>query len=253
MTYRKHLPTILTILVFIVGLGCSAGQLLVRAPLPTPTPTKTPKPTFTATLIPADTPIPSATPTWTPEPTATETPIPTDTPEAAPVEEAAAEPTATPVPPTNTPAPVVPQAPTNTPVPPTDTPIPTPSYPYPAVVTTHLTGGDIEFRISGFVWEGDLNRGFGEAQIGFQMKVITPAGAEEVSEISVGPSAGASTVQGAGDNHSMNFQYKHAPYLPGTYKVMLMSNGVQMAPTVDVVAQAGPPYTYAHIDFLKQR
>ncbi len=84
------------------------------------------------------------------------------------------------------------------------------------------------------------------------MEVITPDGAKEYSEPSVGPRVGASTMMGAGDNHAMNFQYKHAPYVAGVYKVTLVQDGRPMAPTIDVVAQAGPPYTYAHIDFLRQ-
>lgn len=84
------------------------------------------------------------------------------------------------------------------------------------------------------------------------MKVITPNGEEEYSEVSVGPMAGASTIPGAGDNHQMNFQYKHAPYVPGVYKVTLVKDGQPMSPTIDVTAQASP-YTYAHIDFVRQK
>lgn len=262
-------------IMLMIGLGCSVGRLLVSAPQPTPTPTKTPKATFTATLIPTETPIPTFTPTLNPvssdstttdneetntseegdtseegntstneepetiEESPTETPTPTEVP-----------PTATSGPPTATNTPAPPPPPTATPAP-TDTPVP--SYPYPGVLVTHPTGGEVEFRISGFVWEGDISTGFGEAQAGFQMEVITPNGEREVSEVSVGPSAGDSTVRGAGDNHSMNFQYKRAGYIPGTYKVSLMKDGAQMSPTVEVVAQAGPPFTYAHIDFIKQQ
>ena len=229
----------------VAGLGCSAGTFLVRAPQPTPTPTKTPKPTYTSTLIPTDTPPPTETPTRTPLPTETSTPV--ETPTEAPTDTPIAEP------PTNTPAPTAPPRPTNTPLPtntPQPTPTPVPSYPFPAAPILHPTGGEVELRISGFVWQGSQS-GFGEALAGFQMQVATPSGEVQTSELSVGPKAGASTSPGAGDNHSMNFQYKTAPYVPGVYKVTLMKDGVQMAPTIDIVAQAGPPYTYAHIDFIK--
>ena len=147
-----------------------------------------------------------------------------------------------------------PPAANNPPPPPTNTPPPpptaAPSYPFPAAVVTHPTGGEIEFRISALVWEGSAS-GIGQALSGFQMEVVTPSGEVKTSEISVGPKAGASTVQGAGDNHAMNFQFKTAPYVPGVYKVTLKKDGAQMAATVDVTAQAGPPFSYAHIDFLK--
>ena len=153
----------------------------------------------------------------------------------------------------------VPSQPTEAPPPPppTDTPEPTstpaPSFPYPAIPITHPTGGDVEFRITGLVWAGNHSTGQGAAQQDFLMEVITPSGATEYSEPSVGPNAGNSTAPGAGDDHSMNFQYKHAPYLAGTYKVTLQQGGQPMAPTVEIVAKAGPPYTYAHIDFLRQQ
>jgi hypothetical protein len=121
------------------------------------------------------------------------------------------------------------------------------------VVTTHPTGGEIEFRITGFVWEGNASTGFGEALQGLQMEVVTPSGEVKTSEISVGPRAGASTVMGAGDNHSMNFQFKTAPYIPGVYRVTLKKDGVQMANTIDITAQTGPPFTYAHIDFIRNK
>ena len=142
-----------------------------------------------------------------------------------------------------------PPPPTNTPAP---APTPVPSYPFPAVVTTHPTGGDIEFRISALVWQGS-STGIGEAKSGFIMEVVTPSGEVKTSEVSVGPRTGSSTVPGAGDNHNMNFQFKTAPYVAGVYKVTLKENGIQMAPTVDVTAQAGPPFTYAHIDFVLQQ
>ena len=82
------------------------------------------------------------------------------------------------------------------------------------------------------------------------MEVVTPSGEIQSSEVSVGPKAGASTTPGAWDNHSMNFQYKRAPYVAGVYKVTLMKDGAQMAPTVELVAQTGPPFTYVHIDFI---
>ncbi len=247
MLYKAKLPVILITLFTLISIACSAGTLLVRAPKPTPTPTKTPRPLFTATLIPSPTPLPTDTPSPTPIPSDTPTPVPTEAPtEAAPTE---APPTDTPVPAaTHTPAP--PPPPTNTPEP---TPTPEPSFPYPAELITHPTGGEVEFRITGLVWAGNLNTGQGAAQQGFQMEVITPGGATETSEVSVGPDAGSSTVMGAGDNHSMNFQYKHAPYQPGVYKVTLVKDGQPMAPTVEVVAEAGPPYTYAHINFLRQQ
>lgn len=243
--HQSKLSVPIIVLLLAVGLGCSAGTFLVRAPQPTPTPTKTPKATYTPTLIPTETPTPTQTPTWTPLPTGTPTPV--ETPTEVPTD------TPTPATPTNTPAPTAPPPPTNTPAP-TNTPEPTatpvPSYPFPAVPTTHPTGSEIELRISGFVWEGNQT-GFGKALLGFQMQVVTPSGEVQMSEVSVGPSAGASTTPGAGDNHSMNFQYKTAPYVPGVYKVTLMKDGAQMSPTVEIIAQAGPPYTYAHIDFIK--
>ena len=255
---KKRIPVILIVLLMLVGLGCSAGTLLVQAPQPTPTPTKTPRPIFTPTFIPSVTPTPTDTPTITPVPSETPTSLPEensaedegeDSNEESDLE---AEPTE--VPPTNTPAaintPAPPPPPTNTPLP-TDTPVP--SYPYPSVLHKHPTGGAVEFRITGFVWEGNISSGFGEAQQGFVMEVISPSGATEVSEVSVGPKAGESTTRGAGDNHPMNFQYKHAGYTPGVYKVRLVKGGVQMSNTVEVVADAGPPYTYAHIDFIKQK
>ncbi len=239
---NSYFPIFIAAILLFAGLSCSVGALLVQAPQPTPTPTKTPRPVFTPTLIPTDTPVPTDTPTMTPVPTSTNTPIPTNTPEPT------VAPTNTPAPKaTNPPAP--PPPPTNTPEP---TATPAPSFPFPAVVTTHPTGGEAEFRITGFVWEGNFSTGIGEALPGFVMEVVTPSGAVEESEVSVGPMAGDSTIRGAGDNHSMNFQYKHAPYVPGVYKVTLKKNGQQMAPTVEVVAQASP-LTYAHIDFIRQK
>ncbi len=235
-------PIIIAVILLIAGLGCSVGALVVQAPQPTPTPTKTPRPIFTPTLIPTETPTPTNTPTLTPVPTDTPTLVPTET--VVPTD----APTNTPVPQaTNTPAP--PPPPTNTPAP-TNTPEPT--FPFPAQLTTHPTGGAVEFRITGFVWEGTFSTGIGEALTGYQMKVITPNGEEEYSEVSVGPQAGSSTFPGAGDNHSMNFQYKHAPYQPGVYKVTLVKDGQPMSPTIEVVAQASP-FTYAHIDFIRQK
>ncbi len=237
-----YIPIIIAAILLFAGLSCSVGALMVQAPIPTPTPTKTPRPVFTPTLIPTETPTPTNTPTMTPVPTSTETPIPTETPVPT------VAPTNTPAPkPTHPPAP--PASPTHTPEP-TSTPAPT--FPFPAVVTTHPTGGPAEFRISGFVWEGNFSTGMGEALTGFMMEVVTPSGAVEESEVSVGPRAGDSTVRDAGDNHAMNFQYKHAPYTPGVYKVTLKKNGEQMATTVEVVAQASP-FTYAHIDFIRQK
>ncbi|MEM7031618.1 MAG: SH3 domain-containing protein [Chloroflexota bacterium] len=138
------------------------------------------------------------------------------------------------------PAPTEPPQPTNTPV---------PSYPFPAVPVVHPTGGDIELRITGFVWQGSA-AGIGEALAGFQMEVVTPTGEVKTSEVSVGPFAGASTTTGAGDNHAMNFQFKNSPYIPGVYQVTLKKDGAQMAPTINVTAQAGPPYSYIHVDFI---
>lgn len=80
------------------------------------------------------------------------------------------------------------------------------------------------------------------------MKVITPSGAEETSDIS-GSGMSDSTPRGTGTWHVMNFEYKHSPYETGVYKVTLMLNGQQVAPEVDVTAQGGP-FTYAHIDFV---
>ena len=111
----------------------------------------------------------------------------------------------------------------------------------------------MEFRISGFVWEGNVSTGFGEAASGYVMEVVLPSGEVRTSEVSVGPRAGASTVQGAGDNHSMNFQFKAAPYAPGVYKVTLKKDGAQMSPALDITAQAGPPFSYVHIDFIRNK
>lgn len=264
ITCKKRFPVILIILLVLVGLGCSAGTLLVKAPVPTPTPTKTPRPIFTPTFIPSITPTPTDTPTITPIPLDTPTPLPEENSaedgsddsneDSGDSGDSEADATPTEVPPTNTPAATNTAAP---PPPPTNTPLPTntpvPSYPYPSVLHKHPTGGSVEFRITGFVWEGDINSGFGEAQQGFVMEVITPSGATEVSEVSVGPKAGESTTRGAGDNHPMNFQYKHSGYTPGVYKVKLVKDGAQMSNIIEVVADAGPPYTYAHIDFIKQK
>ncbi|OQY43411.1 MAG: hypothetical protein B6242_14700 [Anaerolineaceae bacterium 4572_78] len=247
---NKHILITIIFTQLIIGLGCSLGSLLVQAPTPTPTPTKTPRPIFTATLFPTDTPLP------------TNTPLPTDT--NTPVIEVIEEPTA--VPPTDTPIPTntsppqpppQPQPPTNTPIPtntplPIDTPLPTatpaPSYPFPANVITHLTGSQVEFRISGLVWKGDVSTGYGETMANLHMRVIIPTGAEELSNISA-PSINQSTR--GGDNHTMNFEYKHSPYLPGKYTVHLMRDSEQIAPTVEIIAQEGPPFTYAHIDFVR--
>ncbi len=218
----------------LLSLGCSAGAFLGQAPIPTPTPTKTPRPIFTATLIPSDTPMPSDTPTETS--TDTPTPMPSET---------ATEPP----PPTKPPQPTRPPAP---PPPPTNTPEPTatpaPTYPFPAVSVTYPTGSQLEFRITGFVWEGNINTGVGQVLHGYQFKVVGPTGQKGLSNISGG---GNRSTQGD-DAHLMNFEYKLSPYQPGLYKVSLIKDGVQVSPTVEVTAQA-EPYTYAHVDFIRPK
>ena len=250
MKHQINLQTIFSLVALfaLISLGCSAGSLVVQAPTPTPTPTKTPRPVFTPTLIPSPTPISTMTPTFTPVPSETPTEVPTDTPvpEVETAEEEPA-PTDTPIPAepvaTNTPAP--PPPPTNTPEP---TPTPEPSYPFPAQISTHPTGSQFEFRITAYVWEGDLGSGRGENLHGYQFKVIAPNGEEGLSNLS----GGGNISTPGGDGHFMNFEYKYAPYTPGVYKVTLMKDGAQMAPTVEITAQADP-FTYAHIDFLRQK
>lgn len=241
--YKKYTPIVLAALLLLIGIACSAGTLLVQAPVPTSTPTKTPRPIFTPTLIPTQTPVPTNTPTMTPVPTDTPTVQATEAPPTeVPAEEApAAEeaPTNTPVPAeTNTPAP--PPPPTNTPEP---TATPAPTFPFVTSLVTHpIDGIVLEFRITGLAWGVD----FGSLP-GYQMEVTTPSGAVVTSDIS-GSGISDSMTAGSGTNHAINFEFKYSPYQAGNYTVVLKKDGQQMAPPVEVTATGGP-YTYAHINF----
>ncbi len=131
---KKSVPPALLIL--LVVLGCSFGNLVGQAPTPTPTPTRTLKPTFTP--IPTDTPTPVATDT----PVPTDTPTPTETPTNTPVPTPTSPPIATPTP----------KPPAATPTPSAPTPTPPPSYEYLTANVGCYHAGDT--FIEGTVWEG---------------------------------------------------------------------------------------------------
>lgn len=245
MITRKYMPLIIAILLLAMGLGCSAGTLLARAPLPTATPTKTPRPIFTPTLIPTETSTPTSTPSPTPVPTETPTSLPTDTP--PPAQEQPQQPAPEAAPPTNTPKPAAPAAPappTNTPAP-TNTPVP--SFPCAAESFIHPTGSAGQTRFTALVWKGDKSTGFGGGEPGYVLKVVGPTG-EFTSEPS-GPGQTDSTAPGTGDNHYMNMKVEVPPYTPGVYKVAIYKDGQQYSNMVEFNYTADP-MQYGHIQCI---
>jgi hypothetical protein len=242
---NRGLPAMSVFLVFVlfVGLGCSAGRLLVRVATPTPTLIKTPRATYTFT--------PERTATFTPSPTSTVTPTPTPTPTATPTPEAQAEEAEeaaeNPAPPAVEAAPVVP---TNTPPPEEPTPTPEPDYPFNIVYFVHDTGSQDHTRLTMWVRE-DFAPGFYNTLDGYQMKAVGPDGSTHLSEVS-GAGAGDSTVKGTGDNHNMNAKLEFAPYTPGTYAISLVEGGVQVSPEIEIALSA-EPQQYIHFDFAWQK
>lgn len=223
------------LLSLIVGLGCSAGALLVQIPTPTPTPYKTPKPTFTHTPIRTATFTPSPTPTETATPTPTETVTPTPTEVASPAQAAAQ-------------APSEPAEPVATPTPEEPTATPTPAFPFNVVYYQHDTGSPGETRMTGWI-RVDHGPGLFKTLAGYQMKAIAEDGTEYLSEVS-GAGAGDSTVAGTGDNHRMNTKLEFRPYTPGTYRIFLVEGGVQVSPETKVTLTADP-LQYVHFEFFK--
>lgn len=247
MITKKYMPLIIAILLLAMGLGCSAGTLLVKAPLPTATPTKTPRPIFTPTLIPTETSTVTPTPSPTPIPTETPTLPPTDTPVP---QEQPQQPAPEAIPPTNTPKPAAPAAPA-APAPPTATPAPTntpvPSFACQAESFIHPTGSAGQTRFTALVWKGDKSTGFGAGQPGYVLKVVGPTG-EFTSEVS-GPGQTDSTAPGTGDNHYMNMKVEIPPYTPGVYKVAIYKDGQQFSSTVEFNYTASP-MQYGHIQCI---
>lgn len=239
---NKTAFSLLLMVLVLASISCSVGTLLVRAPTPTLQATRTPRPTFTFT--PDWTPTSTPTQTFTPSPVP---PTPTQTPEATPTPEVPPTdvPTDTPVPPpTNTPGP--PPPPTDTPVPEGPTATPVPEYPYTVTPHIHDTGSEVETRVTAFVTEiEDASKGIHHHQIGYQIMLIDPTGAEHLS----GLSGGINESTGGGDNHLFNVEVKVSPYMAGHYRAWLVFNGVQQSPEIEF-DMAGQPYQYVHLDFF---
>lgn len=238
----------LLIISLMASLACSVGTLVVELPTPTPTVYKTRRATYTATPFRIPTFTPSATPTptltFTPTPTPSETPMPTETPTPTETSEevAAAAPQAQ-SPPTE------PPPPTATPTPAEPTATPTPEFPFNFVYTIHDTGSPGETRMTGWI-RVDYEPGRFRSLEGFQIKAIAPDGSPHYSEMS-GPGTADSTVAGTGDNHPMNTKLEIRPYTPGTYKIMLVQNEVQVSPEIEINLSANP-MQYVHFDFFRQ-
>jgi hypothetical protein len=243
LTKQKRVISFILSLLALLGLGCSAGALIVQVGTPTPTPYKTPQPTFTIT------PIKTATFTPSPTPTATNTPTPTPTQTPSPTPTPALRETAPPPPePVQPVAPVAPVEPTATPTPAEPTATPTPAFPFNVVYYQHDTGSPGETRITGWI-RLDTGPGYFKTLSNFQIKAIAPDGNVYLSDPS-GTGTADSTVANTGDNHRMNTKLEIRPYTPGVYKIQLVEGGAPMSAEVEITF-AAEPRQYVHFDFFK--
>jgi len=106
-------------------------------------------------------------------------------------------------------------------------------------------------RITGMVWKIiNLNTSQFDAVPDYQMRLVDPNGQEHLSDIS-GMGGTDSTCPDCGDNRRMNMKIEFAPYLPGTYRVDLISSwdDAQQAAEVEFTLSAGPQQ-YVHVDFF---
>jgi len=106
-------------------------------------------------------------------------------------------------------------------------------------------------RITGMVWKIiDLNTSQFDAEPGCQMRLIDPSGQEHLSGVS-GLRRTDSTCPDCGDNRRMNMKIQCAPYLPGAYRIDLISSwdGAQQAAEVDFTVSS-EPQQYVHVVFF---
>lgn len=201
------------------------GQPGAPQPLPaTSTPTPRP-PTPTNTRVPTWTPSPTRTPTATRVPTDTPVPTPTDTPSPVPPSEISA---------------AAPAAPT---------PTPTPEFPFEASVEIFDTGTPQMTRITGMVWKViSVNLALYDGEPGYQMQLVDTNGGVHKSDVS-GRGGTDSTCRDCGDNRRMNMKVEISPYVPGTYRVMLMQGKEQVSPEVEFTLAANPQQ-YVHVNFV---
>ncbi len=236
----------LAMLFTVVSTACnfSVGQVIVQVPTPTEVSAPTRRPTYTPTLVPTLTPTPTNTPTET------STPPPTETPTETPTPTTTAEPTNTPTnpPPAQPAQPTQPPEPTATPTPDEPTATPTPAFPFNVVYFSYPTGSPGETRFTAWV-RLDYKAGGSLPLAGFQMNIVSPDGNSYLSELS-GAGVAQSSAPGAGDNHLMNTKAEIRPYTPGTYRIWLLENNVQVSREVQLELSA-EPLQYVHFEFFK--
>ncbi len=104
-------------------------------------------------------------------------------------------------------------------------------------------------RITGMVWRiVNLNLAEYEGEPGYQMRLVDPNGGQHLSSVS-GIGGTDSTCLGCGDNQRMNMKLEIPPYVPGTYRMMLVREEEQMSPELEFTLGANPQQ-YVHVDFV---
>ncbi|GAB4540546.1 MAG: hypothetical protein Kow0063_30470 [Anaerolineae bacterium] len=194
-------------------------------------------PTLTSTPTRPPTPTNTRVPTWTPSPTYTPTAtrIPTDTPVPTPTD------TPVPPPPGQAPGPAArPAAPS---------PTPTPEFPYDVMVEVFDTGTPQVTRVTGMVWKViSVSMALYDGEPGYQMRMVDPNGVVHLSDVS-GLGGTDSTCQDCGDNRRMNMKIELRPYVPGTYRVVLVQGEKQVSREVEFTLAANPQQ-YVHVNFV---